>query len=58
MEPQQREIVDAYGRPSPKRSDRCPKCHEPASARVRDRGFGTPREICGACGYDFGEVKP
>lgn len=41
--------------PLPK-SDLCPTCRAGLDRRVLSAGFGFPHQLCGRCGYDFGEA--
>jgi hypothetical protein len=36
----------------------CPACKALPGQRVRSSGFGrVAKELCGACGYDFGVIQ-
>lgn len=54
-------IVDAQGRPAPPAIPRCPRClieSRPGDERkrVRSGGFGSPHDVCIACGYEWEEL--
>jgi len=49
-------ILDPQGKPARARESLvCPRCGAPASKRVLSSGFGYPLDLCGVCGYQFGE---
>ncbi len=33
----------------------CPRCHAAKEKRVPSSGFGSPHDVCGACGFEFEE---
>jgi len=49
-------IVDAHGQPARAPADRaCPRCGAWPERRVLSSGFGSPHDVCSACGHDFEE---
>ena len=45
-------VLRADGRQN---DDRCPVCHSGREKRIPSSGFGSPHDVCGDCGYEFGE---
>lgn len=55
-EPQGIVLTDDPEPRRPAKRENCPQCSAPPSARQASNGFGrTFNEICGQCGYTFGE---
>lgn len=49
-------LLDPTGRPARAAIDRaCPRCGAPPEKRVLSAGFGSPHDVCSACGHDFDE---
>ncbi len=49
-------ILDPQGRPARVAVDTaCPQCGAATDRRVLSSGFGSPHDVCGACGHDFAE---
>jgi uncharacterized protein (DUF983 family) len=51
----ERPILNPQGKPARRETSVCPRCGAPASKRVLSSGFGHPLDLCGVCGYQFGE---
>jgi hypothetical protein len=50
-------LTDADAPTLPKNAP-CPSCEAPAKQRIQSNGFGsTFNEICGACGFKFGQGR-
>lgn len=48
-------LVSASGQPI-RRDTRCPQCQAEKTKRVPSASFGTDiHDVCGVCGYEFGE---
>lgn len=51
-------LTDAPESPRTGKHQNCPQCGAPKKERTASNGFGrTFKELCGSCGYVFGEKR-